>query len=247
MLIRHPTHTVILAARYRSSKVKMATVDARSDIVTWARWCASNQHLFDYAEIRPFGLYQPTPSHRIANDCSATFTLCYWLAGVIDDPTGFNYTGYGNTDSLVANGTEVASGELTHPGDGVIFYSGGATVHVALVIEPGADPLTMSHGDSTQPALVTVSQDGRSHKFFTFNTQKPAPPSPPTPTEETMNPVLTTNPNNDGTIVLDTALGTYKGLSSPAVEQYLETVCKIPKVPAPTKVVFAKFTQTGTI
>lgn len=76
----------------------------------------------------------------------------------------------------------------------------------------------------------------------------PAPPTPkPTPTEETMNPVLTTDPTNGGVIVLDTALGTYKGLSDPAVENYLENVCKIPKVPAPSAAVFAKLVQVGTI
>lgn len=224
--------------------MQTSTVDGRSDIVTWARWCASNQSLFDYVEARPFELRQPTPSHRIANDCSATFTLCYWLAGVIDDPNGLNYTGYGNTDSLVAQGAPVASGELTHPGDAVIFYSGGATVHVALIITPGADPLTMSHGDSAQPALVRVSQDGRPHAFFTFNTQKPAPL--PVPTEDDLL-LIVINPNNKGQAVLNLADGTWYGFDSPdMLSFYKDNGVKV-ATRQPTVKEFAHFKQAGTI
>ncbi len=224
----------------------MATIDARGDIVTAAKWCVRNKSLFHYEEVRPFGLYRPTFTHPIVNDCSATFTLCYWLAGVIDDPTGLHYSGYGNTDSLVSHGTSVSSGAATHPGDAVIYYSAGATVHVALVIEPGDDPLTMSHGGSTEPGFIHVSQDGRPHRYFTFNTQKPAPPTPPpVPTEEDM-VVLVKNPHNGGIAILDLSTGKFYGLSNPAVLAFYEA-CGVKHGPDPSVAVWDKFSQAGTI
>ena len=149
--------------------------DVSDVIVSKARWGVTNQPLFQYDEVRPFPLSLAAP---LIDDCSATFTLWYYLAGA-PDPNGpqFNYNGYGNTDSLAANGREVTLAELK-PADGVIYYnSAGATAHVALVVEVGADPLTVSHGWSGEPAYVRVSQDGRPHRFFRFDTtiQVPAP------------------------------------------------------------------------
>lgn len=160
------------------------STDIRSQIVSWADWCVANKPKFIYREARPFPL--DITQIPIINDCSATFTLCYKLAGA-PDPNGprFNYDGYGNTDSLAANGTEIINGTQTHPGDAVIYYSGLTTVHVALITVPGPDPLTMSHGSNSEPAFIHVSQDGRSHRFFTFPLPTVAPTSPtsPTPTE----------------------------------------------------------------
>jgi hypothetical protein len=143
----------------------------RQRIVAWAHWCVFHQPQFKYEEIRPFPLTSRLP---ITNDCSATFTLCYYLAGA-PDPNGpaYHYDGYGNTASLATHGQLISQSQV-QPGDAVIYYEGGFnpwdSQHVALVISPGADPLTMSHGWSKEPALVRVSEDGRPHRYFRYAT-----------------------------------------------------------------------------
>lgn len=73
-----------------------------------------------------------------------------------------------------------------------------------------------------------------------------APAPKPTPSTEDEMVVLTKDPNNNGEIVLDLSTGKYYGLSNPAVLAYYEA-CGVKIVAAPTKAVFAKFTQSGTI
>jgi hypothetical protein len=46
------------------------------------------------------------------------------------------------------------------PGD-LIVYGPGTGLHVALIVEGGHDPLTISHGREGGPEYVRVSQDGR--------------------------------------------------------------------------------------
>jgi Tol biopolymer transport system component len=140
----------------------------RQRILAWAHWCVFHKAQFRYEEIRPFPLTSRLP---ITNDCSATFTLLYWLAGA-PDPNGpkYHYDGYGNTGSLAANGQQVMLKNLI-PSDAVIYYEGDETVHVAVVIDPNdGDPITMSHGWSGEPALIKVSEDGRPHRFYRFAT-----------------------------------------------------------------------------
>lgn len=157
--------------------------DVRPQLVQWANWFVAHKGQIGYQEIRPFPLGAHLP---MTNDCSASFTDVYYLAGA-PDPNGpaFNYNGYGNTVTLAQNGQIVSQSQLL-PGDAVIYYNGyswtpGDTVHVAMVIDPGSNPLTMSHGWSGEPAFVDVSQDGRPHQFFRFatNSRFPTPPKPP--------------------------------------------------------------------
>lgn len=161
------------------------SVTVRPAIVTWAHWFVEHQPQIAYEEVRPFPLGAKLP---MDNDCSATFTDCYYLAGA-PDPNGpaYHYDGYGNTDSLAANGQGIAQSQIL-PGDAVIYYgtadcAPGTTEHVAMVITPGDDPMTMSHGWSGEPAYVTVNSDGRPHRFFRFavNSRFPAPPPKPVP------------------------------------------------------------------
>ena len=149
-----------------------AQVKARA--VAWAHWMVFHKAQIAYEMERPFPLTSRLP---LRNDCSATFTLCYFLAGA-PDPNGpaFHYDGYGNTTSLAEHGQQVTLGQL-QPGDAVLYYSEAGfspydTEHVAIVVydEKTPDPMTMSHGWSGEPALVRVSEDGRPHRFFRYAT-----------------------------------------------------------------------------
>lgn len=77
----------------------------------------------------------------------------------------------------------------------------------------------------------------------------PAPaPRPPAPLPEVSDmAVITTDPNNNGKVILDPNTGTWQGLGNPGVYEYLRDVVKVPEVSAPTKDVFSHFRQTGTI
>lgn len=155
--------------------------NVRPQIVAAAAWYVDHQPQIGYEQIRPMVFGQKLP--RI-DDCSETFTNCYWIGGAAD-PNGFGYDGRGNTGSLAAHGQQIAQSQL-QPADAVIYYEDGVTAHVAVIIEPGADPLTMSHGWSKEPAYIRVNEDGRPHRFFQYpvNSRFPTPkpvPKPPVP------------------------------------------------------------------
>ena len=156
--------------------------DTRNAIVEWAKWAHDNKAHFNYTEgperMSAIGVYPP--KFPINADCSAFVTWCYWIAGA-PDPNGLHYDHEGYTGTLL-HGLEIPRDQV-QPGD-VIVYGPGTGWHTALVIEAGADPLTISHGQQGDPSLVRVSQDGRQpQRYLRFKTEgtprypdtKPAP------------------------------------------------------------------------
>jgi hypothetical protein len=145
--------------------------DVREFVVEWAKWFADNKeaHRFNYSEgperMSAIGVWPI--KFPVTCDCSAFVTLCYWLAGA-PDPNGQNYDHEGYTGTLLGNGTEIAAGHVA-PGD-VIVYGPGTGWHTAIVVEGGADPLTVSMGQAGDPSYVRVSQDGRlPQRYLRFN------------------------------------------------------------------------------
>jgi hypothetical protein len=144
------------------------SLSVREKLLHYSKWMVEHKDRIFYEEVRPFPLGAHLPQY---NDCSATFTNLYYLAGA-PDPNGFNFNGYGNTASLAMNGQRVERD--IRIGDAVIYYEGGFSqwdsVHVAIVVnsENQSDPLTMSHGQSSEPSFVRVSEDGRPHRFFRY-------------------------------------------------------------------------------
>jgi hypothetical protein len=142
--------------------------EARRRLLFYARWYVEHKHKVFYEEVRPFPLGAHLPQW---NDCSATFTNIYYLAGLVD-PNGLHFDGYGNTASLAEHGQQIRAPHI-RVGDAVIYYEDGFSPwdsqHVAMIVDSNQeDPLTMSHGWSAEPAFVRVSQDGRPHRFFRF-------------------------------------------------------------------------------
>lgn len=143
------------------------SLSVREKLLYWSKWAVEHKAKIFYEEERPFHLGARLPW---INDCSATFTNIYYLAGA-PDPNGFNFNGYGNTASLAMNG-QMVQAEHVRIGDAVIYYEGGFSqwdsVHVAILVDDEPNPLTMSHGQSSEPSFVRVSEDGRPHRFFRF-------------------------------------------------------------------------------
>ena len=148
--------------------------DARAAIVAWAKWGVANKPQIHYKEVRPFPLTSVLP---LTTDCSGFATLCYFLAGA-PDPNSSNYNHYGYTGTLLSHGTKITLAEA-QPGD-LIVYGPGTGDHVAIIVEnDGKDPLTVSHGQESDPSYVRVSQDGRKPQtYLRFNTATNSPKLP---------------------------------------------------------------------
>lgn len=156
--------------------------DARNQIVKWAKWAVENRGRFVYTQDgRRMSCVHNPNAPTIYADCSAFVTYCYSWAGA-PDPNGNGYNGYGYTGTLLAHGTPIGASQA-RPGD-VVVYGPGTGWHTALIVEGGADPLTVSHGGQGDPNYCRVSQDGRQpQRFLRFDTRKigAAPTPRPTP------------------------------------------------------------------
>lgn len=220
-------------------------MDFRPEIVAAARWCVANKPAFRYLESRPFPLFVPSTAHVMEDDCSSTSILCCWMAHA-PEPFAGAYAGIGNTETFL---------ELEHitdpQGGDFVVYGEGLPLgdqHMAVVLEAGSDPLTMSHGMPSEPAFVNAIQGCPSHAQgrITYIRAYPVSPPAPIPTEEDML-LIVTNPNNNGQAVLNLADGTYFGFPDPDMLTFYEANgVKVAKR-QPTKAEWAHFSQKGTI
>ena len=130
-------------------------INVRSQIVKWAVDGITQRQHFTYEEVRPLPL--TWPPHHTNTDCSFFVKLCYWKAGA-KDPTGLNYDGYGNSDSLFARGKHIALGQLK-PGDVIVFGPGGS-VHAVVVVSVAdkANPVCVSMGKPGDPSLASLGE-----------------------------------------------------------------------------------------
>ena len=129
----------------------MTTV--RQKIVTAARWGIANEPRIHYGELRPIPLGRTLP---LTTDCSGFVTVCYFLAGA-PDPNGRGYDGSGYTGTMLGWLPSIAPLDADR-GDLVVWgtYPGR---HVALVLEPGPDPLLCSHGRERGPLAIRFSDE----------------------------------------------------------------------------------------
>src|SRR5581483_873442 len=126
----------------------------REQIVANAQWGIANEPQIHYAQLRPIdGLHEPRKL-PLSTDCSGFATLCYAWAGA-PDPNGLGYSGQGWTGTLLQHMQAIAA-DAAQPRD-LVVWGPPPGHHVALVLEPGADPLVCSHGQESGPAAVRFS------------------------------------------------------------------------------------------
>jgi len=127
----------------------------RQKIVTAARWGIENEARIHYGEVRPIPLGRTLP---LRTDCSGFVTVCYFLAGA-PDPNGRDYDGAGYTGTMLAWLPHIGGADAKR-GDLVVWgaYPGR---HVAIVLEPGDDPLLCSHGSERGPLAIRLSEESR--------------------------------------------------------------------------------------
>ena len=157
----------------------MGTIDARAAVVAWGRWLLDNKAHFHYAEVRPIPYHKPiTAAFPITTDCSGFVSLCYYLAGVLNDPNGERWNGQGYTGTLLANGKLIPANKVL-PGD-VVVWGPGTGWHTALVISAGPDPVVISHGQEGDPSTHRVSADTRTPvRYLRFDTRAAGMTMPP--------------------------------------------------------------------
>ena len=129
----------------------MATT--RQRIVAAARWGIANEPRIHYGQVRPIPLARALP---LTTDCSGFVTLCYFLAAA-PDPNGRGYDGSGYTGTLLGHLRRTRQAEARR-GD-LVVWGAWPGHHVALVLEPGADPLLASHGRERGPVAIRFSDE----------------------------------------------------------------------------------------
>ncbi len=129
-------------------------MSVRDGIVAAARWGIEHEPQIHYGQVRPIPFGRALP---LTTDCSGFVTLCYYLAGA-PDPNGRYYDGSGYTGTMLGHLPRVRG--RARCGDLVVWgtYPGR---HVALVLEPGDDPLLCSHGQEHGPCAIRYSDENR--------------------------------------------------------------------------------------
>jgi hypothetical protein len=125
----------------------------RQKIVTAARWGIANEPRIHYGQVRPIPLARALP---LTTDCSGFVTICYFLAGA-PDPNGRGYDGSGYTGTLLGWLRPIDAAEARR-GD-LVVWGAFPGRHVALVLEPGDDPLLCSHGAERGPIAIRYSDE----------------------------------------------------------------------------------------
>lgn len=149
-----------------TSAAKPAELTPRQQIVHFCHWGVAHTGQIHYREVRPLPQAKQgvLPRLPFTTDCSGFATMAYQYAG-LPNPNGTTYaSGQGYTGTLLAHaqgaGKILTDVSKALPGD-LIVYGPGTGEHVAVIVEAGHDPLTVSHGQEAEPSYVRVSADGR--------------------------------------------------------------------------------------
>jgi lysozyme family protein/peptidoglycan hydrolase-like protein with peptidoglycan-binding domain len=134
----------------------------RKQIVDWALWGCKNSGQIGYSQngsVRLDALENPGRL-PLATDCSAFATLCYRWAGAPNpnargayDPRQPAYTG-----SMLRHLRRIPRSAV-QPGDLVVWSPPTTGQHVCIVVAAGADPMLVSHGDSSGPKRLRFAAE----------------------------------------------------------------------------------------
>lgn len=124
-----------------------------------------------YAQVRPMRTVHLSESQAVHSlqhgpgltmDCSESVTcLCKWAG--LHDPNGLGYSGRGYTGTLLDHLPHYSKPAGAEVGALVVFGPGTGD-HVAMVMEPGTDPVLWSHGEEHGPRRVPLSIERAVHR-----------------------------------------------------------------------------------
>jgi hypothetical protein len=133
----------------------------RDSIVAHARWGVANESQIHYKQSRPIDGLDEVHKLPLFTDCSGFVTDCYKWAGA-PDPNGQGYNGAGFTGTLLTHLPHIDVHDAI-PGDLVVFGPGTGE-HVVVIVEGGASPVVVSHGQEAGPLLISLAQEANAHK-----------------------------------------------------------------------------------
>lgn len=132
-----------------------------AEIFKWWDYLVTNEPAWHYLQQRPIydliKRFKP-PQLPGYSDCSGTAIYCAWLGGAISPDVHFGYSGYGNTDSLVTGGFQIAESEIAKyaPNYYVLCFYGAhdwQTEHVTCVKDASH---VYSHGQESDPRVYNT-------------------------------------------------------------------------------------------
>lgn len=122
-----------LAIKYINDAIKEFAENSspQKAIMDFTARAEAHEELWHYTQARPFHGFGDPPEEVHYGDCSAYVILTYYWAKItsktnIDDPSGYNYTGYGNTWDNLDGHPRVTSGNYL-VGD-LAHYNGHVTI-----------------------------------------------------------------------------------------------------------------------
>lgn len=130
----------------------------RQKIKSIALWGVANTAAIHYEQKRPIDGINHPYELPLYTDCSGFVTLCYRWAGA-PDPNGRSFDGLGFTGTLLQHMHAIMLSQVK-VGD-VVVYGAYPGHHTCVVIEPGADPLLVSHGQEGDPREIRHSVEAR--------------------------------------------------------------------------------------
>jgi cell wall-associated NlpC family hydrolase len=134
----------------------------RQKIVEFAKWGCKHEPEIHYLQSRPMAGLDSPEVLPLKTDCSGFATLCYkWAGG--PDPNGRKFCGAGWTGDMAAHGKHIAKSAVK-PGDLIVYGGEPRHQHVCIVIEGGADPKLISHGQEKGPFEISFSAETAAHK-----------------------------------------------------------------------------------
>jgi hypothetical protein len=131
----------------------------------------ANAALIHYAQQRPMDCVRLTETQlrakldagrSISLDCSEAVTcLCKWAG--LHDPNGLHYNGSGYTGTLLAHLPHYSDPTKAKVGALCVFGPAPGE-HVAMVMEPGANPVMWSHGGESGPIRISFERERAVHR-----------------------------------------------------------------------------------
>jgi peptidoglycan hydrolase-like protein with peptidoglycan-binding domain len=142
---------------------QQATIaQVRQAMVGNCQWAVANRDQISYGEVRPYPLTPPR-TLPFTTDCSGFATMMARWSGAAD-PNGFEFNGYGNTDTMLAHSPHISQ-DQTQPGDYVVFGL-NPSVHCVVLVQSasaGDGALCVSHGQQGDPTEVPLSVEIAAH------------------------------------------------------------------------------------
>lgn len=131
------------------------------DIFKWWQYLVTNDPAWHYLQQRPvFDLikgYSP-PLLPGYSDCSGTAIYCAWLGGAKSPDVHYGFSGYGNTDSLIDGGFQIAESEISKyaPNYYVLAFYGPHTWDTEHVTCVKSASEIFSHGQESDPRIYNT-------------------------------------------------------------------------------------------